>query len=49
MQEPALHDNTERALLEAHTGEMRDISLGTFRFIAVLSCAVLVLMIAGWL
>jgi hypothetical protein len=42
-----MQDNSERALMEHHDGEIRDISLGTFRFLSVLFAAALVLMIAG--
>ncbi len=42
-----MQDHSERALMEPHDGEIRDISLGTFRFLAVLCTAAFVLMIAG--
>lgn len=47
-----MQDNSERslmepALLKRGESEIRDISLGTFRFLSVLFAAALVLMIAG--
>ncbi len=42
-----MQDNSERALMEPHDREIRDISLGTFRFLSVLFAAAFVLLIAG--
>lgn len=42
-----MQDNSERALMEPHGSEIRDLSLGTFRFLSVLCAAAFVLMIAG--
>ena len=42
-----MQDNSERTLMESRDSEIRDLSLGTFRFLSVLFAAALVLMIAG--
>jgi hypothetical protein len=42
-----LQDPAERTLLQPGEREMHDISHGTFRFVAMLLAAGLVLMIAG--
>ena len=42
-----MQDNRERTLMERQGSEIRDLSLGTFRFLSVLFAAALVLMIAG--
>ncbi len=42
-----MQDNSERALMAPRGSEIRDLSLGTFRFLWVLFAAAFVLMIAG--
>ena len=42
-----MQDNSERTLMEPRESEIRDLSLGAFRFLFVLFAAALVLMIAG--
>ena len=42
-----MQDNSERALMAPRGSEIRDISLGTYRFLWVLFAAAFVLLIAG--